>query len=93
MSPKRSDKSGPEEQAELAREEQREARDEEFERVDEDAADQYDDDETLDEVLEIDQTELEELGLTLDDRTNPTGSNGAPQVSGRPRPSSIWNSP
>ena len=34
-------------------------------------ADQFDDDETLEEVLEIDQTELEELGLTLDDPHQP----------------------
>ncbi len=55
------------------REEQHEARDEELELVGGDAADQYDDDETLNEVLEIDQTELEELGLTLDDPHQPDG--------------------
>jgi len=71
MSPKRSDKPGPEEQAELAREEQREARDDELATVDTGDADQYDDEETLNEVLEIDQTELGELGLTLDDPHQP----------------------
>jgi hypothetical protein len=73
VSPKRSDKPGPEEEAELAREEQREARDDEIAVVDGEPADQYDDDETLEEVLEIDQTELEELGLTLDDPHQPEG--------------------
>jgi hypothetical protein len=71
VSPRRSDKPGPEEEAELEREEQREARDDELAVVDGEPADQYDDDETLEEVLEIDQTELEELGLTLDDPHQP----------------------
>jgi hypothetical protein len=71
VSPKRSDKAGPEEAAELAREEQREARDEELAVVGGDDPDQFDDDETLDEELEIDQTELAELGLTLDDPHQP----------------------
>ena len=39
--------------------------------ADVDEADQYDDEETVDEILEIDQTELEELGLTLDDPHQP----------------------
>lgn len=71
MSPKRSDKPGPEEEAELAREERDEARDNELDRVGGDEPDQYDDEETLDEILEIDQTELGELGLTLDDPHQP----------------------
>jgi hypothetical protein len=71
VSPKRSDKPGPEEQAELAREEQREARDDELAAVEGEDPDQFDDDETLDEVLEIDQTELSELGLDLDDPHQP----------------------
>ena len=71
MSPRRSDKPGPEEQAELAREEQREARSDELAAVDSDDPDQFDDEETLDEVLEIDQTELDELGLNLDDPHQP----------------------
>ncbi len=71
MSPKRSDRPGPDEQAELLREEREEAKGEVAELDDGDAADQYDDDETLDEVLEIDQTELGELGLTLDDPHQP----------------------
>jgi hypothetical protein len=34
-------------------------------------AEEDDGEETLDEILEIDQTELEELGLTLDDPHQP----------------------
>jgi len=71
VSPRRNDKPGPEEQAELAREERDDARDDELERVEGDDADQFDDEETLDEVLEIDQTELSELGLDLDDPHQP----------------------
>ena len=71
MSPRRSDKPGPEEEAELAREERRDARDEVLERVDADASEEDDGEETDEEVLEIDQTELDELGLTLDDPHQP----------------------
>ncbi len=67
------DQPGPEEAAELAREERRDARAELSEalRSDADAAEEDDGEETLDEVLEIDQTELDELGLTLDDPHQP----------------------
>jgi hypothetical protein len=36
-----------------------------------DAAEEDDGEETLDEILELDQTELDELGLTLDDPHQP----------------------
>ena len=65
------DEPGPEEREELTREEERAARDDVRERADVDDADQYDDEETVDEILELDQTELEELGLTLDDPHQP----------------------
>ena len=73
MSPRRSDKPGPEEQAELDREERDDARDEVSELGGDDSAEAEEDDgeETLDEILEVDQTELEELGLTLDDPHQP----------------------
>jgi hypothetical protein len=71
VSPIRSNQPGPEEQAELSREERREARDEVTELVGVDAAEEDDGEETVDEKLEIDQTELEELGLTLDDPHQP----------------------
>ena len=74
MSRKRDDVPGPEEQAELARDDWFEARDEVVERAAADQAgeaDEYDDEETLDEILELDQTELDELGLTLDDPHQP----------------------
>jgi hypothetical protein len=71
VSAKRRNEPGPEEQAELAREERRDARDEEIERINADAAEEDDGEETVDEKLEIDQTELEELGLTLDDPHQP----------------------
>lgn len=71
MSPRRSNQPGPEEQAELAREERHEARDEVAELVGVDPAEEDDGEETVDEILEIDQTELEELGLTLDDPHQP----------------------
>ena len=67
----RRDQPGPDEQSELLREERREARDEVSELVGADAAEEDDGEETLDEKLEIDQTELEELGLTLDDPHQP----------------------
>ena len=62
---------GPEEQAELAREEWRDARDEVTEQVATDDVEEDDGEETVDELLEIDQTELDELGLTLDDPHQP----------------------
>jgi len=71
VSPRRSGEPGPEEEAELEREERHEARDEELELVRADPAEEDDGEETLDEILEIDQTELEELGLTLDDPHQP----------------------
>ena len=67
----RRDQPGSDEQSELLREERREARDEVSELVGADAAEEDDGEETLDEKLEIDQTELEELGLTLDDPHQP----------------------
>ena len=66
----RSDQPGPDEQAELSRQERREARDEVSELIGTDA-EEDDGEETVDELLEIDQTELEELGLTLDDPHQP----------------------
>jgi hypothetical protein len=71
VSPRRSDKPGPDEQAELDREERHEARDEASELDGADAAEEDDGEETLDEILELDQTELDELGLTLDDPHQP----------------------
>ena len=71
MSPRRSEKPGPEEQAELEREEWYAARDDVSERVAADRAEEDDGEETLDEILELDQTELGELGLTLDDPHQP----------------------
>jgi hypothetical protein len=70
VSPRQSEP-GPEEQAELSREERNEARDDVSELVGTDAAEEDDGEETDEEVLEIDQTELEELGLTLDDPHQP----------------------
>ena len=67
----RSDQPGPDEQAELSREERREARDDVSEHLATEAAEDDDGEETVDELLEIDQTELEELGLTLDDPHQP----------------------
>jgi UV DNA damage repair endonuclease len=64
----RSDQPGAEEQSELLREERQEARDEVSERMGTEADDG---EETVDELLEIDQAELEELGLTLDDPHQP----------------------
>jgi hypothetical protein len=72
VSPRRSDQPGPEERAELDREERYDARDEASELgADADAAEEDDGEETLDEILELDQTELDELGLTLDDPHQP----------------------
>jgi hypothetical protein len=71
VSPRRSDQPGPEEQAELEREERREARDEVLDQVGTDPVEEDDGEETVDEILEIDQAELAELGLTLDDPHQP----------------------
>lgn len=71
MSPRRSEEPGPEEQAELAQEEWYEARDDALEVVAADRAEEDDGEETLEEILELDQTELDELGLTLDDPHQP----------------------
>jgi hypothetical protein len=70
MSPRRSGP-GPEEERELAREEQREALDDIHERVRADDAEEDDGELTNEEILEVDQTELDELGLTLDDPHQP----------------------
>lgn len=68
-----SDEPGPEEQAELAREDRRDAREEvsELKGSDAAAAEEDDGEETFEEIVEIDQTELAELGLTLDDPHQP----------------------
>jgi hypothetical protein len=72
MSPRRrDDEPGPEEAQELAIEEQIAARDEVLEGIDP-VDDDGDGDETVDDLLELDQTELDELGLTLDDPHQPT---------------------
>jgi hypothetical protein len=70
---RRSGEPGPEELAELAREEREDAREGEIELIesDEDRAENDDGEQTVDEMLEIDQTELDELGLTLDDPHQP----------------------
>ena len=70
---RRSTEPGPEERAELAREEREEARADtsEIADSDEDRAENDDGEQTVDEMLEIDQTELDELGLTLDDPHQP----------------------
>jgi hypothetical protein len=62
---------GPEERRELAREEERSARDDLRESAEADAVEEDDGEESVDEMLEIDQTELDELGLTLDDPHQP----------------------
>jgi hypothetical protein len=75
MSAKRSSRGGPgpEEERELAREDERAARAEvrAFADAEADAIAEDDGDETVDEMLELDQTELDELGLTLDDPHQP----------------------
>jgi hypothetical protein len=70
---RRRDEPGPLEQAELDREERSDARDELSGQLESDAeaAEQDDGEETYDEILEIDQTERDELGLTLDDPHQP----------------------
>jgi hypothetical protein len=64
---------GPEERRELAREDRRSARDDALELVDPemDAVEEDDGEESVEEMLELDQTELDELGLTLDDPHQP----------------------
>jgi hypothetical protein len=64
---------GPEERRELAREDERSALDEVRELADAevDAVEEDDGEESVDEMLELDQTELDELGLTLDDPHQP----------------------
>ncbi len=67
----RGDEPGPEETRELAIEDDIAARDEVLEHVDVEVDDDGDGDETVAEMLELDQTELDELGLTLDDPHQP----------------------
>jgi hypothetical protein len=64
---------GPEEQRELAREEEQAARDDSSELADAEASAVEEDDGEVssEEMLELDQTELDELGLTLDDPHQP----------------------
>jgi len=64
---------GPEERRELAREDERSARDEvrAFADAEVDGVEEDDGEESVEEMLELDQTELEELGLTLDDPHQP----------------------
>ena len=64
---------GPEERRELAREDERSARDDlsEFADAEAEAVEEDDGEETVEEMLELDQTELDELGLTLDDPHQP----------------------
>ena len=70
MSGRRKDAaSGPEEDRVLSDVEDREARDDLSELVGADAVDEDEQDD--DEILELDQTELDELGLTLDDPHQP----------------------
>jgi hypothetical protein len=70
---RRDDDLGPEEASELAIEDEIAARDEVLMGLDRDAAldDDGDGDETDADLLELDQTELDELGLTLDDPHQP----------------------
>jgi hypothetical protein len=71
VSARHSNEPGPEEQTELSREEQRDVRNDVLDHAGSDAAEEDDGEETVSELLEIDQTELEELGLTLDDPHQP----------------------
>ena len=68
---RRGDEPGPEEAQELAIEDDIAARDEVLEAIDTADDDDGDGDETPAEMLELDQTELDELGLTLDDPHQP----------------------
>ena len=69
----RGDEPGPEEESELAIEDAIAARDDMLVGIDTDAGvdDDGNGDETVAEMLELDQTELDELGLTLDDPHQP----------------------
>jgi hypothetical protein len=69
----RGNEPGPEEANELAIKDEIAARDEAVVGVDPDAVvdDDGDGDETVAEMLELDQSELDELGLTLDDPHQP----------------------
>ncbi len=69
----RGDEPGPEEARELEIEDDIAARDEVLAGIDPDAVvdDDGNGDETVAEMLELDQTELDELGLTLDDPHQP----------------------
>jgi hypothetical protein len=62
---------GPEESRELEIEESIAARDEMREGVARADLEEDDGEESVDEILEVDQTELDELGLTLDDPHQP----------------------
>ena len=68
---RRGDEPGPEEARELAIEDEIAARDEVLEGIEPVDDDDGDGDETVAEMLELDQTELDELGLTLDDPHQP----------------------
>jgi hypothetical protein len=67
----RGEEPGPEEARELAIEDDIAARDEVLGGIDAADDDDGDGDETPAEMLELDQTELDELGLTLDDPHQP----------------------
>jgi len=66
---------GPAERRELARDAERSARDDmrEFADAEADASAEDDGEESVEDMLELDQTELDELGLTLDDPHQPDG--------------------
>jgi hypothetical protein len=68
---RRGEEPGPEEAQELAIEDDIAARDEVLGDIDAADDDDGDGDETPAEMLELDQTELDELGLTLDDPHQP----------------------
>ena len=68
---RRGEEPGPEETRELAIEDDIAARDEVLEGIDAVDDDDGNGDETVAEMLELDQTELDELGLTLDDPHQP----------------------
>jgi len=68
---RRGDEPGPEETRELAIEDEIAARDEVLEGIDPVDDDDGNGYETVAEMLELDQTELDELGLTLDDPHQP----------------------
>ena len=68
---RRGDEPGPEESWELKIEESIAARDDMREGVARDDLEEDDGEQSVDEILEVDQTELDELGLTLDDPHQP----------------------